>query len=162
MIDENPVLAVSTIGRGKIIWIGFNFLMHINQFLNKDEGKMINNIIEWACGRPPRIEITSFEKRPYGYVDAVINVNSSKPFWLLISETYYPGWRIYINQRPAEIYMAEPKLMIIRVEANVNNNIHISLRYGMTEIHILGIAVSILFVSLTMVLIVRGAFKTHT
>ena len=161
-IDGNPVLAVSTIGKGKILWIGFNFLAHINQFLNKDEERMIGNLIEWACGKPSRTYISSFEKRPYGYIDATVNIDGDEPFWLLISETYYPGWKVYVNQEPVEIYTSEPKLMVIRVETTFNNNLSISMRYEPTEIHILGFAVSILSVFLTAVMMAWKSFKKQT
>jgi uncharacterized membrane protein len=156
-IDDNPVLAMSTVGKGKIVWVGFNFLGHINQFLNKDEGKMIGNLLSWACGRNPHLETTMLEKRPYGYADAVFKVDKKCTFWLLISETYYPGWRIYMNQKPAKIYMAEPKLMIVKVDANANTDVHISLRYEPTEAHVLGCTITVLSVFLAGIMLFRPA-----
>jgi len=154
-IDDNPVLATSTVGKGKIVWIGFNFLGHINQFLNKDEGRMIDNLVHWACGGVPAIELTMFEKRPYGYVDASFVVNEASSFFLLISESYYPGWRATIDQEPAKIYTAEPKLMAVKVEADANTLVSISLRYEPTEVHILGCTITILSVSLVAVTLLR-------
>ena len=154
-IDNNPVLATSTVGKGKIVWIGFNFLGHINHFLNKDEGRMIDNLVHWACGGVPVIELTMFEKRPYGYVDASFVVNEASSFFLLISESYYPGWRVSVDQEPAKIHMTEPKLMAVKVEANANTSVSISLRYEPTEVHILGYATTILSVSLVAIILLR-------
>ncbi len=154
-IDDNPVLATSTVGKGKIVWIGFNFLAHINHFLNKDEGKMIDNLVHWACGGVPVIKLTMFEKRPYGYVDASFVINEARSFFLLISESYYPGWRVSVDQKPVKIYTAEPKLMAIKVEANANTPVSLSLRYEPTEVHILGCATTILSVSLVVVTLLR-------
>ena len=158
-IDGNPVLAFSIVGKGKILWIGFSFFAHINQFLNKDEGRMIGNLIEWACGELPRMEITSFEKRPYGYVDATVNIDSHRPFWILISETYYPGWRVYVNNKPVEIYMSEPKLMVTRVEKGITGKVFISMRYEPTEVHIIGFAVSVSSFCLMMAMMFLKRFK---
>jgi hypothetical protein len=142
-IDSNPVLAVSRLGEGRIVWIGFNFLTHINQFLNKDEGRMLDNLLKWTLGETSVIEVTDFEKYPYGYVDASLVSDKPGPFWLLISETYYPGWKVYINNKPVKVYMAEPKLMMVKVDSDAQMPLHVSLRYEMTEVHILGLAFTI-------------------
>jgi len=150
IIDGNPVLAVSNVGEGKIVWIGFNFLTHINQFLNKDEGKMLDNLQRWTLGETSSIEVTDFEKRPYGYVDASLKSNATSSFWLLISETYYPGWKVYINDEPVKVYMAEPKLMMVKVNINAKTSLNISFRYEMTEAHVLGLVLTVVSVLLVL------------
>ncbi len=147
-IDSNPALAVTPVGNGKIVWIGFNFLAHVNAFLNADEGRMLGNLLNWACGEPPIVEIVSFEKRPYGYVDVAFSVNATSSFWLLISETYYPGWRIYADHEAVSVYVAEPQLMMIKIEPETNSNICLSMRYEPTSAHLLGATVSAISVSL--------------
>jgi hypothetical protein len=149
-IDGNPVLAVSRLGEGRIVWIGFNFPTHINQFLNKDEGRMLNNLLKWTLGETSVIEVTDFEKYPYGYVDASFVSDTTGIFWVLISETYYPGWKVYVNNEPVKVYMAEPKLMMVKVNSNTQTPLHVSLRYEITEVHILGLALTIVSILLVL------------
>jgi len=137
-VDGNPVLGIQRIGAGKIIWIGFGLLKHINFYLNYDEGLVLRNLIQYvlSSSQQNRILNLEVEKRPYGWIDLHFKTPNTESFWLLISECYFPGWRATVNGESVPIYTAEPGLIILKVGGSTDYKV--SLRYGLTTFHYLG------------------------
>ncbi|RJS89067.1 hypothetical protein CW705_07935, partial [Candidatus Bathyarchaeota archaeon] len=143
-IDRNPVLAIDRIGKGKIVWIGFNLPVHVWLYLNPNEAQLIRNIIEYALHFNSEGWISRFtmEKRPYGYIEINLNLKKAQSLWLLIKEAYFPGWRASVNGVAVPLQTAEPGLITLKIGGS--SSYKILLRYEYTEVHYAGWAITIL------------------
>ncbi|MFH1368085.1 MAG: YfhO family protein [Elusimicrobiota bacterium] len=50
-----------------------------------------------------------------------LNVSAKRPGWLVMSETYYPGWKVEVDGERAEIYRANYALRAVPVLKGVHN-----------------------------------------
>jgi hypothetical protein len=77
-IDGKPVLAVDQVGKGKVIWLGFNILTHIWFYLNQQEAQLIRNTVEYALASYHEGWINNLimDKRPYGYIDMSFSMHA--------------------------------------------------------------------------------------
>jgi hypothetical protein len=46
-----------------------------------------------------------------------ITVSSPQPGWLLLADTYYPGWQVYVNGKETTIYPADGMFRGVHLEA---------------------------------------------
>ena len=143
-IDGNPVLAIDRIGKGKIVWIGFNLPIHVWLYLNLNEAQLIRNIIEYSLHFNSEGWISRFtmEKRPYGYIEINLNLTKTRSLWLLIKEACFPGWRASVNGIAVPLQTAEPGLITLKLDGR--SSYKILLRYEYTEVHYAGWAITIL------------------
>lgn len=143
-VDGNPVLAIDPMGKGKVVWVGFNLLMHIWFYLNPQEALLIRNIVEYTLAVYPEGWMSNFkmEKRPYGYIDMSFNTVDTRDFWLLISETYFPGWRAYVNGVVTPLQGVEPGLITLKLGGD--SSYRVSMEYGYTNVHYAGWTITIL------------------
>lgn len=49
--------------------------------------------------------------------ELIITFNSTRPAWLVVADTYYPGWRAEINGEPAHIERANLAFRAVRVDS---------------------------------------------
>jgi hypothetical protein len=154
-IDGKPVLAVDQVGKGKVIWLGFNILTHIWFYLNQQEAQLIRNTVEYALASYHEGWINNLimDKRPYGYIDMSFRVADTRSFWLLISETYFPGWKARVNGAITPLQTAEPGLIAMKIGGSLSYEV--TLQYEYTEVHYAGWVITILtFAVMTIVLLV--------
>jgi len=153
-IDGNPVLCIQHIGKGKIVWIGFGLLKHINLYLNHDEGLLLRNLIKYVLSSSQQRKILNLkvEKKPYGWIRLHFDTVNKKPLWLLISECYFPGWKALVNGKPTPIYVGEPGLIMIKIAGS--KHYVVSLQYGLTPIHYLGWTITAITLIITIVTLV--------
>ncbi len=62
----------------------------------------------------PQTEYVDFVK--YTANEAVIDVVTDKPKFLVFSDQYYPGWKAYVDGRPAKIYKADFVLKAVYID----------------------------------------------
>ena len=156
-IDRNPVLAIDRIGKGKIVWIGFNLPIHVWLYLNLNEAQLIRNIIEYSLHFNSEGWISRFtmEKRPYGYIEINLNLTKTRSLWLLIKEACFPGWRASVNGIAVPLQTAEPGLITLKLDGR--SSYKILLRYEYTEVHYAGWAITILTL-----IVVMGVFLSKS
>jgi uncharacterized membrane protein YfhO len=72
--------------------------------------------------------IADSKVRIYDYkpTDIKMLVNSSQPGFLVISDTYYPGWNAYINGTKREILRANYAFRAIKIDPG---NQHVEFKY---------------------------------
>ena len=153
-IDDNPVLGIQHIGKGKIVWIGFGLLKHINLYLNHDEGLLLRNLIKYVLSSSQQRKILNLkvEKKPYGWIRLHFDTVNEKSVWLLISECYFPGWKALVNGKPTPIYVGEPGLIMIKIAGS--KHYVVSLKYGLTPVHYLGWTITTITFIITIVMLV--------
>jgi len=57
------------------------------------------------------------EVKQYDSDRVVLEVRSEHPGWLVLTDSYFPGWEAWVNGRPAQIYRANYLARAVRVEA---------------------------------------------
>jgi len=57
------------------------------------------------------------EVKQYDSDRVVLEVRSEHPGWLVLTDSYFPGWEARVNGRPAQIYRANYLARAVRVEA---------------------------------------------
>jgi uncharacterized membrane protein YfhO len=96
------------------------------------------------------------EVRIYDYkpTDIKIQVTSSQPGYLVLSDTYYPGWNAYINRTKVEIFRANYAFRAIKIDPGNQN---VEFKYEPVSVYLGGI------ISLISMLIFLGILfpKSH-
>jgi uncharacterized membrane protein YfhO len=59
-----------------------------------------------AGASKPRTAAGSVEIERYSQSEVVIRVGSSRPSFLVLTDTFYPGWKAYVDGKPGTIYQA--------------------------------------------------------
>jgi len=68
-------------------------------------------------GKGPRVREDAVEITKYKPREVEIEVSATKKAFLLLNDTYYPGWKAYVDGEKVEIYRADFFLRAIRVPA---------------------------------------------
>jgi uncharacterized membrane protein YfhO len=64
---------------------------------------------------PVNVEDVQFSERSATHVQ--LDVNTPTPAWLVLVDTYAPGWRATVDQQPAPIYVANHAFRALVVPA---------------------------------------------
>jgi uncharacterized membrane protein YfhO len=104
--------------------------------------------------------ITNSKVRIYDYkpTDIKIQVTSSQPGFLVLSDTYYPGWNAYINGSKVEIFRANYAFRAIEIDSGNHN---IEFKYEPVSVY-LGAIVSLISMLIFLgILLSKSHLKTH-
>jgi hypothetical protein len=85
------------------------------------------------------------------------NVSASKPGWLFVADTWYPGWRAWIDGQPAPILRADYLFQALTLEAGSHT---ITLQYRPETFYIGGLLSILVLVALIGYRIVDVQHKT--
>jgi hypothetical protein len=90
---------------------------------------------EWAA----TVDVVDYKPN-----QAVINAELSRPGWLVLSDTYYPGWEAAVNGSPTPIFQANGCVRAVPLDAGQSE---VVLRYGPRPLYI-GALISVVSVAL--------------
>jgi len=142
-VDGNPVLIFSRRGKGVIIGLGFNLLGHIDYHRSVAEVKLLKNLLKdlWEDDADDALVYEHVEKTFFGQANVKLEVDNKRPRWFLISESYFDGWRVYVNGSATDIVKVWPNFMVIRLQKG--KGYFLVVRYEPTIIHYVGGIVSL-------------------
>lgn len=120
-----PVLAGGKLGKGYVIWGGFNLLFHIVDSQNHQEAKLFRNIVEKLI-QPNSPEPDFKVERPKSESIAVQGKNMSGIYF---KENYDSGWKAKIAKNPLKVYKAGLEFMYIPVPYT-SQNTQVDITYG--------------------------------
>ena len=70
-----------------------------------------------AAVSPASAAPASARVRSFGPNDVLVEAVSPRPGFLLLLDTYYPGWKAFVNEAPAAIYRADYNFRAVQVPA---------------------------------------------
>lgn len=132
-----PILGVQQIGKGKALFVGYNFFYHAVYENSKEESALLRYAIA-QIAKPAQLQL---EHQIISSVPGKLSldINVSAPTWILISRSWSPYWRAYVNGRstPTQSY---DNLTSIYLPAGEHR---VDLVYQLTTVHQLGILASL-------------------
>lgn len=125
-IGDNVLMARKKIGKGQIVWTGFNIFSHIAEYRNQDEIDfltfLLDSLFEYKKGSV--YENTDYARSFPDKVEISINQDIKSPAWLLWRESYSPNWKLTVNKgKKLELLSAGPGFIISRIPASDKGDI---------------------------------------
>lgn len=105
-----PVLIERDLGKGKVVWSGFNLFYHYNQYKVDDEARLLINILNQFTSiqtNPPVVSEAKWIKP-----EKVIISTNAKPRGILFKEQGYEGWQARVTSDGNEQLQGNKKLPI--------------------------------------------------
>ncbi|MCD6089157.1 hypothetical protein J7K07_05520 [Candidatus Bathyarchaeota archaeon] len=155
--DGNPVLGVKNIEHGKVVFVGFNFFLHMMYHYNYEEAKLLGNIINYfSTGSICELPVDGYAKLIHREPEKIIiEYNTSAPY-IFVSEAYYPAWNVIIDgSKSAKIY-SYLSLMAVKVPSGKHT---LTLYFSMQWYDYVGIVISSITAITMMMFLVREILK---
>ena len=115
LINNKPELIEGTVGKGKIIWSGFNLPFHIVDNNNYEEAKLLKNIILSLVPQAKPQESTFEVKRP---TPENITVSGNNFRGIYFKENFDDGWGAKSASKELKVYRAGLDFMYIPTTNN--------------------------------------------
>ena len=114
---QNPILITYPYGEGKVIWSGINLPYHITSRQNREEAKLLANMIDWVAEDKSQLLSTN------DYEVVTVNpeqreITVKKPAkGVLFKENYFFNWQAHIEsngkRQKADLINAGPDMMYV-------------------------------------------------
>ena len=138
--NDHTVVGRKRVGRGQVIFIGFNLPYHIAYYKNYEEAKMLSKIFSESLPKSDNLVSATLTKNKTGNIEVKAKTKTHVPTWIMVSESYFPGWQATVNGKRVAIQKGRPPMMLIRVSGATTYNI--KLDYLPTGSHYAGLAIS--------------------
>ncbi|TSC64390.1 MAG: hypothetical protein G01um101493_140, partial [Microgenomates group bacterium Gr01-1014_93] len=119
LVNNDPVVVETKLGRGSIIWSGLNLPFHIVSNNNYEEAKFFKNVFINLVETPKNKAEFKVE-RP---TPESIKVTGTNFTGIYFKENYNSGWKAYVNNQPTKIYQAG--LGFIYIPVNHSSNVEL-------------------------------------
>lgn len=149
-VNGMTVVGEKKIGKGRVVFIGFNLPYHVAYYKNTEEAKFLSMLIDSRLPKNPETASLGFNKEPYGKLDLTLKTDGGKARWVLVSEAYNAGWSATVNGKDAKIYKADPALMMVRLPSA--DQFELSMRYNRSIWNYLGLITSAMSILTALVL----------
>lgn len=108
--DRNVLMAEGMLGKGKVVWSGWNFLYHIVNKNDLEEAILFGNIMSDFIGKANinKPIFTVKRERP-----EVIKIKGENITGIYFKENYHPGWSGVTNGKKLKVYPAGLDFMYI-------------------------------------------------
>lgn len=146
IIDEKyPVIGSRKIGKGETLFVGYNLFYHAVYEKDEEEFELLQaatrKMINPAKMKIRQDVISANARR------LRLNISNSKPAWALISMSWSPFWRAYVDNEAVPIY-AVGNQTALYLPAGENK---VELAYQNTLLYNLGLSTSLLTLLLALV-----------
>ncbi len=139
-VDNKILMAQGNIGKGKIVWSGFNIISHLLEYKSQEEAKLLNNIFADLWGFKAdtvNIELQKIRNYP-DQVDFILTKPIDRPMWFMWKENYTPEWKLMVSgKQKIPLVRAGPGFMLAKLN-NLPNNSRLTLNYQQSFINSLG------------------------
>ena len=122
-IGKSPILTYGELGRGKIVWAGFNPFGHVKQSngVNSDEMKLLGNVFSWLMTNNQQSQTVpvSYHRDTPDKVIFDIQSDYSEGSFLLWKESFYSRFDATLlsngkSTKIKDVYRTGPGLVLIR------------------------------------------------
>ena len=138
-LNEKPLIAGGTYGKGRVVWSGLDLIGHVSTYeYNKEEMLFINNLFKWL--NSSRIDDEKLQTQKLTIrrdnpdkVEFTFNDSTSNNSTLFWRETQFPNWKATLitpkgDSTDIKIYKGGPGFMLMRLPA-VNNGSKLTLEF---------------------------------
>jgi hypothetical protein len=145
-VKGKPLMLSRNLGEGRIVFMGFNLNYHITANRNKEESKLLKNIINWVSkDQLNRVEKVDYEAKFINPERREIIVNS--PAKAILNKEYnFPVWKAYIaqnnSQKELKIYNGGLDQQYVLLPSDLKTPYTVVLKYTRWPIEKIGFAVS--------------------
>lgn len=146
--NDGKVLTASwKMGKGRVVWTGFNFWGHLISYKALDERNLVHNILVWLTeGNSSKEMRLDFERKTPDHV-AIDFKTLSGNNKLMFKEVASSNWGAVIKSSQGDfsskIYKAGPGWKLIFIPANVSSG-EVRFDYGKNRVEWLGIFTSVI------------------
>ena len=149
LFDNKPIITKGQLGKGVVIWSGFNFPFHIVDYNNFEEAKLFKNLLENIVNSNVTKTPEFIVKRPkpeFIEVEATENIKG-----VYFKENYHSGWQARVNETKLPVYKAELEFMYVPVQSEGKVTLEFKgnqTTWGLFWITIVSLATSIIYLFL--------------
>lgn len=155
--DGFSVLGYKNVEGGKVTFVGMNYFYHL--FLTHDKGElnMVTTLLQnsSSASQSPTSNLFTVTRQDITPDNMKFEIQNDKERLLLISMSYTPHWKAYLNGQPIQIRKIED-LMVVQAPAG---NYTLEVKYESTSIMKSGWIVSILTILFLVYLIISNKLK---
>ncbi|MCK4267217.1 MAG: hypothetical protein KAX16_00180, partial [Actinomycetia bacterium] len=141
-----PVVGYKKIGDGKVYFLGANLLFYAFSRHQQDIGVLLNKIVDASKNKDRVLARPKVDQRRFTATNLVFDYESKRPFPAMISRTYSPHWKAYLDDKEELPITKMEGLMEINLP---KGNHEVNFTYGPTTIHLISwimTAFAVLFV----------------
>lgn len=91
-----------------------------NNIIIEKEPPEMGNLNRYAH-RSPFVDNSSSEIKEYQYNKVMIDVNMENPGFLVLTDTYYPGWKVYVDGEEKKILVADYLFRAVFLEEGLHS-----------------------------------------
>lgn len=157
---DDPVLLASALGKGKVIWTGFNLNFHLTTFNNEEEKKLFRNILSWISnGKTDNVESVKHEADFINPERREITIDSPV-LGVLNKEYYFPAWKAYYEKdgkkTNLKIYRGGLDQQYIPLPDDLKYPVKVVMQYGKYPVEKVGFVVSCLTFIVLIIFLFEG------
>lgn len=132
-IGDEIVMAKKNIGKGQIIWTGFNIIVHALENQNEAEIQFMQNIISSLFGKTSQYRKVNVQIQRQFPDRAVLTLDElpQEALWLLWKESYTPNWKIRTNGNNLKLQRAGPGFVLAKLPQVLNSK-KVELEYALS------------------------------
>lgn len=138
--NGHVVIGRKQIGKGQVVFIGFNLPYHIAYYKNAAEARLLSFVFSESLASSGNLASSRLVKNDTGLINVVAKTKTTAPTWLMVSQSYFSGWQATVNGKKTSIHKARPPVMLLRVSGATTYNI--SLQYLPTASSYAGMVIS--------------------
>jgi len=157
--NGQPVVALGSYGKGRVVWSGLNLPWHIMSYKNNEESMMFAKMVEWSLGTLEQGgSRLAYEVERITPEKVLVNIQQMAK-GVLYKEFYFKDWRAYLEEngrrtKELQIYQAGPDFMYVAMPQNAMTPVSVVFEFTKL-IEYAGLALSVI----TIVVLIMYAIK---
>jgi len=152
-LNGYPIIVTGEYGKGEVIWCGLNLPYHAKSYRNREEAKLLLNLLNWLS--PPKDKPSCEAEVERSIPEKIVITLDEKvegDISVFVRETYFPKWKAYLEseskRRRLDLYYSGPGFMLIILPKEIETPAKLIIRYETTKIECVGYAITLITILL--------------
>ncbi len=149
LFDNKPIITKGQLGKGVVVWSGFNFPFHVVDSNNFEEAKLFKNLLNDLVNSNSRKTPEFKVSRPKPELIEIETAGKTKG--LYFKENYHSGWQAKVNETKLPVYKAGLEFMYVPVKSEGEITLEFKgnqTTWGLFWLTIVSLATSIIYLFL--------------
>jgi len=147
-LNGYPIIVTGEYGEGRVVWCGLNLPYHAKSYRNREEAKLLLNILNWLSPPKDKPSCEGEVERPIPEkivitLDEKVEGDAS----VFVKETYFPKWNAYLEseskRRRLDLYYSGPGFTLVILPKEIETPAKLIIRYETTKIEYIGYAITL-------------------